>query len=226
MWSLLLRVSLIAFVAGCSGAPPTLGGPKFRYGDFEVDTRTNAIRRTGAEPHRLQNEPHVRFDRFYVLDAGGRRTDYVWIDDGHVCDWNQFKLLADTATGGIVLHQRFQPLFPGGNPWDEFLIDNSKGETGSHLDALPEGLSREQVHVVYVFGSAGLMAASYDSNGQLIRIFARHDDGATAGYPTPNTFYPFAAYDMPTQIADPIVEPPLNDALRHGLDKISSSTYP
>lgn len=222
----LFWICLIVLVAGCSKTPSTIGGSQSAYVDFEVDTQTNAIRRIGAEPNRLQNIPHVRFDRFNVLDTVGRKSDVVWIDNGVVYDWNQYKLLSNTPNGGLVLHQRFQPLFPDGNPWDEFLINDSLGETGVALDSLPEEMSREQLHFVYVYGSAGLMAASYDCNGQLIRIFARHDGGGTADYPEPGRLGPFVAYGLPKQFINPIIEPPLNDVLRTGLDRITASKYP
>jgi hypothetical protein len=222
-------ICLIATAIGCSDArlPVTTQGAKdVTYADFIVNVQSNSIKRAGINPSRLRAVPNSRFDIFEVLDANGRKSDEVWIKNESVFDWNQFKLLADTSVGGVVLRQRFQPDFPDGNPWDDFLIDASAGETGVQLESIPDGLSREQIHLIYVFQSAGLMAASYDANGKLIRISARHDVNATFWYPHLGSDSPFAAYKLPQQFNDSPIDPPLNDALRNGLGKITSSNYP
>ena len=229
MRHVLFIICLIATVIACSDATlpgTTQGAQDVTYADLIVNVQSKSIKRAGINPSRLRAVPNSRFDIFEVLDANGRISDEVWIKNESVYDWNQFKLLVNTPLGGLVLRQRFQPVFPEGNPKDDFLIDASAGETGVQLESIPDNLSREQIHLIYVFQSAGLMVASYDTHGKLIRISARHDVKASFWYPQPGPDNPFAAYKLPQQFNDSTIDPPLNDALRNGLGKITSSDYP
>ena len=208
---------------------PQVAPSETKYADFLVNTQNHSFRRSGSEgaSSRSKLMPNSVFGIFDIVDTNGWKSDRVWVRNGIVHDWNQYKLLADTSVGRLVLHQRFQPGNPGGNPWDNFLLAPSIGETGVAVDSLPGHLVCEKVHLIYLFESGGLLTASYGSKGKLIGLPARHDANASFRYSDLHADSPFDMYELPEDVNDSAMEPPLNDVLRKGIGKITSSTtYP
>lgn len=227
MHRLLLTLCFFANAGGCWVSQMTeIGEKDVEYVDFTVNVQTHSIERTGANPSRLRAIANSRFDIFEVLDPFGRKSDEVWIRDNSVYDWNQFKLLLKTPAGNIVLHQRFQPDAPEGNPWDNLQIAETLGESGTPMESIPGDVLREQIHLIYVYQAGGLIIASYDSNGKLFRIAASHEGKESFWYANSSANNPFAAYNLPYELKVSSSDPPLNETLRNGQSKITSAQYP
>ncbi len=173
---------------------------------------------------RLRHVPNYHFEIFDILDPAGRTSDQVWIQNGLVFDWNQYKLLADTKVGALVLHQRFEPQFPLGNSYPHILLDPMSGESGARLESIPAGLTRERLHFIYVFDGAGILEAAYDAKGDLERI-AGHDNGGGSIFTAAakGMDNEFAACKFPLRITGDAVKPPLNEVIRSGIGTITTS---
>jgi hypothetical protein len=172
---------------------------------------------------RVVHSPHVRYVIYDVLDERGRRSDNIWILKGKVFDWNQYKLLAETPHGSVSVHQRFQPEAPEGNPWDDFVLDPDDGETGQLLDDRPGGLSVEQLHLVYMYESDGLVTASYDGSGRVVRCSAESKRRAHFEYPPLDEF---ESVGLPARVSTEAAEPPLSEGLAIGPGKLVSVDAP
>jgi len=136
----------LAVCAACSSEVANEGalrGNEVAYVDFAVDAKTNGIRRTGADSDRVRRSPWSRFEEYEVLDERGRRSDSVTAKEGAVADWYEYKYLARTSVGDLVMRRRFTPERPDGNPWAEFSIepgradppDDDGGRSEEHVDA-------------------------------------------------------------------------------------------
>lgn len=141
------------------------------------------------------------------------------MQQGKVFDWNQYKEIAQTSNGSIVLHERFQPEFPDGNPWVSYTFSTTEGERGQHAESIPDTSKVERLDLVYLFQDGSLLSASYDGEGKLIFIQAQHDLAMSAYLPILGMDNPFAVYGIPISIRHQLDRPPLNDKLRSGIAK-------
>lgn len=227
---LIVGLSLSALVFACDRTRSGSNESEFttQYRGFLIDTRSHSASAAEAGPSddwTIITVPNTRFEIFDILTAEGRRADNLWLRDGKVFDWNQYKQIAQTNRGSLVLHERFQPDYPDGNPWPSFLISAIDGESGHRVDSLRADSTLESIDFVYVYEDGSLLAASYDAQGKLVIIQARQDLGGGAYHPGGSMDNPFAAYGLPESISPQIDEPHVNDELREGLAKTTSYAY-
>ena len=74
-------------------------GAPVKYGRLAVvplESSVAVVQRESIPGWRTVERSHFHYRIFDVFDTAGRRSDNVWVQDGLVFDWNQYKSIALT----------------------------------------------------------------------------------------------------------------------------------
>lgn len=197
------------------------------YHGIDVDPVSHAIsvdeNRVDAQ-WTLSWSRHVHYKDLDLLGPTGTCVDNVLFNEKGVRDWKHFRRLGAMPSGSLVIQDRFEPPFPGGDPFPSYIISSIHGEIAKELPFAPRGTDLRATDLVYVYKDGSLLAAQYDAHGELRTVIASQGLKTSQGYPNMNISR-FAAYALPTRIDADLVEPPINDALLSGLGHVAGASY-
>ena len=206
---------------------------QFRYGRLAVAPLESTVavldRETTRGWHTVERS-NVHFRIFDLFDTTVRRSDTVWVQDGLVFDWNQYKAIALAGGRSLILHERFQPQSRLGNPWSEFRVSANDGELPEASVADSITFSVQFTHLLYLFDPPAMLWADYDKHGDLVRIAAANQSGSTYFHVSLakkwGESYAFATYDFPPRFDAERGAPPISASVTNGLSAITSSRFP